>query len=94
MGLFLPINYIILEGVHWGMSYELAQYLVPILNAASFFGRTIPGFVADKIGRFNMMFIMCIYTVQSICLIYLQRAVIEIISIIINFIEKNQQKFS
>ena len=62
MGLFLPINYIIIEAISYGMSYKLAQYLVPILNAASFFGRTIPGFIADKIGRFNMMIIMCVFT--------------------------------
>ena len=62
MGLFLPINYIIIEAISYGMSYKLAQYLVPILNAASFFGRTVPGFIADKIGRFNMMIIMCVFT--------------------------------
>ena len=44
------------------MSRNLAQYMVPILNAVSFFGRTIPGFLADKIGRFNMMVIMCGFT--------------------------------
>ncbi|KAK0848485.1 hypothetical protein LTS02_014051 [Friedmanniomyces endolithicus] len=62
MGIFLPINYIILEAEHYGMDPSLAQYLVPILNAASLFGRTIPGFLADKIGRYNMMMIMCFFT--------------------------------
>ena len=38
------------------MSPNLAQYLVSILNAASFFGRTMPGYIADKVGRFNTMF--------------------------------------
>lgn len=65
LGMFLPINYIILEATHFGMSPDLAQYLVSILNAASFFGRTIPGYIADKIGRFNMMFIMCVFTGKS-----------------------------
>lgn len=62
LGMFLPINYVILEATHYGMSEGLAQYLVPILNAASFFGRTVPGYVADKIGRFNVMVIMCLFT--------------------------------
>ena len=62
LGMFLPINYIIVEAQHFGMSDGLAQYLVPILNAASLFGRTIPGFLADKIGRFNMMVIMTFFT--------------------------------
>ena len=61
MGMFLPINYIIVEALHYGMRPSLAQYLVSILNAASLFGRTIPGFLADKIGRYNMMMIMCLY---------------------------------
>ena len=59
---FLPINYIILEATSHGMGYGISQYLVSILNAASLFGRTIPGFLADKIGRFNMMIIMCYFT--------------------------------
>lgn len=59
MGMFLPINYIILEAVSYGMNPNLAQYLVSILNAASLFGRTLPGYIADKIGRYNMMVVMC-----------------------------------
>jgi hypothetical protein len=35
VGGFLPFNYIIVEAQASGMSFELAQYLVPILNAAS-----------------------------------------------------------
>ncbi|KAK4539674.1 hypothetical protein LTR36_010437 [Oleoguttula mirabilis] len=62
LGMFLPINYIILEASSHGMSTGFAQNLVSILNAASFFGRTIPGSFADKIGRFNMMVIMCFFT--------------------------------
>jgi MFS family permease len=60
MGMFLPINYIILEATSYGMSTSISQYLVSILNAASLFGRTIPGYIADKIGRYNMMIIMCL----------------------------------
>ncbi|KAK4955109.1 hypothetical protein LTR10_007303 [Elasticomyces elasticus] len=62
MGIFLPINFLILEAEYFGMKPSLAQYLVSILNAASLFGRTIPGFLADKIGRYNMMVIMCFFT--------------------------------
>ncbi|PQE19424.1 monocarboxylate permease protein [Rutstroemia sp. NJR-2017a BBW] len=38
-----------------GMSNDLSNYLIPILNAASLFGRIIPGIIADKVGRFNIM---------------------------------------
>jgi len=41
------------------MSQSLAQYLPSILNAASIFGRIVPGIVADKMGRFNVMIITC-----------------------------------
>ena len=45
------------------MSLRLAQYLVSILNAGSIFGRTLPGFIGDKIGRFNVMIVMAFFTV-------------------------------
>lgn len=62
LGLFIPINYIIAEAQYFGMSYTLAQYLLSILNAASFFGRIVPGWIADTMGNFNVMIITCICT--------------------------------
>lgn len=56
-GVFLPFNFLILEGQHFGMDATLAQYLIAILNGASVFGRVIPGWLGDKIGRFNIMII-------------------------------------
>lgn len=66
IGLFVPFSYIVLQASTIGMSVRLAGYLVPILNGASLFGRTIPGHVADKIGRFNTMIIMA--TFAAICI--------------------------
>ncbi|KAI4109174.1 MAG: hypothetical protein L6R37_000605 [Teloschistes peruensis] len=54
-GMFLPFTFVILSAQHDGMSTRLAFYLIPILNAVSIFGRTLPGYVADKFGRFNTM---------------------------------------
>lgn len=62
MGLFIPINYIIVEAQYFGMDYSIAQYLLSILNAASFFGRIIPGYIADKVGNFNVMITTCFCT--------------------------------
>ncbi|KAL5593830.1 hypothetical protein FOBRF1_012932 [Fusarium oxysporum] len=56
-GLFLPFNFIPLEGQSIGMSWDLSIYSIVILNAVSVFGRILPGFLADKFGRFNMMVI-------------------------------------
>jgi MFS family permease len=38
----------------------LAQYLVPIMNAASTLGRTLPPFLADRLGRFNVFLSMAL----------------------------------
>ncbi|MCJ1265419.1 hypothetical protein MMC22_005296 [Lobaria immixta] len=56
-GMFLPFTYIVLEAEYYGMSANLAGYLVSILNAVSIFGRTVPGYVADRMGRFNTMIV-------------------------------------
>ncbi|KAF7935921.1 uncharacterized protein EAE98_002141 [Botrytis deweyae] len=55
LGVFIPIFYLPSYAVQYGMSTELASYLISILNGASFFGRVIPGILADKIGRLNML---------------------------------------
>ncbi|KAI5300441.1 hypothetical protein KEM55_007327 [Ascosphaera atra] len=58
--LFIPFNYIILFGRKVGMSNHLAQYLPSILNSASIFGRVLAGALADRVGRYNTMFVVCI----------------------------------
>ncbi|CAI7584804.1 unnamed protein product [Penicillium viridicatum] len=57
-GMFIPFDYIVVEAIHYGMSTQMAWSLVPILNGASFFGRTVPNYIADKAGRFNVMLVM------------------------------------
>lgn len=57
-GLFLPFTFVILSAEHFGMSSRLAGYLLAILNAVSILGRTIPGAIADRMGRFNTMIVM------------------------------------
>ncbi|KAK7178685.1 monocarboxylate [Paraphaeosphaeria sporulosa] len=54
MGLFIPINFVEAQAISIGMSTRLAGYLLAVLNAASIFGRIIPGALADKVGIFNM----------------------------------------
>lgn len=54
-GLFIPFNFIQLQALSIGMSANLSSYLIPILNATSIFGRTIPGYLADRFGRFNVL---------------------------------------
>ena len=58
LGLFVPLNYLSLDALSTGMERELSYQLLAILNAGSFFGRWVPGLLADKIGRFNTMILM------------------------------------
>lgn len=60
MAIFIPINFIEVQAISDGMSFHLAGYLLPILNAASIFGRIIPGALADKVGKFNMQSLWCL----------------------------------
>lgn len=53
-GAFLPFNFIIVQATQAGMSPSLANYLVPIINAASIFGRIFPGHLGDVYGVFNV----------------------------------------
>ncbi|KAF4471602.1 Major facilitator superfamily domain general substrate transporter [Fusarium albosuccineum] len=57
-GLFVPFNYIVTEAIYYGMKPSLATGLVSIMNGASFFGRTVPNYIADKSGRYNVMIVM------------------------------------
>ncbi|KAB8071468.1 major facilitator superfamily domain-containing protein [Aspergillus leporis] len=62
LGMFLPINYIQYQAVTYGMSESLAEYLIPILNAASLFGRILPGWIGDKVGRYNTQIVTCLFS--------------------------------
>ncbi|KAI1843454.1 hypothetical protein JX265_013336 [Neoarthrinium moseri] len=63
-GMFLPFSYITLQAQSAGMDESLSEYLLPILNAVSIFGRIGPGILADKVGRFNM--IICITLLSGV----------------------------
>lgn len=53
-GLFTPFFYISSYAVEKGVSSSTAFYLISAINAASFFGRIIPGHLADSYGHFNL----------------------------------------
>ncbi|KAG7141312.1 MFS transporter asaE like protein [Verticillium longisporum] len=61
-GMFLPFTYIIIQAKEQGMDPTLTTYLLPIMNAVSILGRIIPGIVADKMGRYNVMIIIVIFS--------------------------------
>ncbi|CAK7200680.1 hypothetical protein SEUCBS139899_003378 [Sporothrix eucalyptigena] len=63
-GMFLPFNYIALQAQTAGLNPDLVPYLLPIINAVSIVGRIVPGIIADRAGRFNIM--LCITALSAI----------------------------
>ncbi|RDW59587.1 hypothetical protein BP6252_12674 [Coleophoma cylindrospora] len=55
LGLFTLFFYITSYATSLGLDDNLAYYLISILNAASLFGRILPGLLADRIGAYNVM---------------------------------------
>jgi MFS family permease len=70
-GIFLPFNFVILQAQSEGMSLNLSSYLLAILNATSIFGRTIPGYLGDKFGRFNVMILMTFFSATIVLALWL-----------------------
>lgn len=54
-GLFIPISYISSYALAHNVSSTFSYQILAILNAGSFFGRWLPGFFSDFLGRFNTL---------------------------------------
>ncbi|WKT48188.1 Major facilitator superfamily [Fusarium oxysporum f. sp. vasinfectum] len=61
-GMFLPLNYIIIQAKASGVSSDLVPYLLPLINGISLIGRLTAGALADLIGQFNCMLIITAFT--------------------------------
>ncbi|KAL2182238.1 MFS general substrate transporter [Thermothelomyces heterothallicus CBS 203.75] len=59
LGLFTPLFYISRYAISQGVSESTSFYLLAALNACSFFGRVIPGYLADYYGHYNIQ-VICI----------------------------------
>ncbi|KLU88055.1 riboflavin transporter MCH5 [Magnaporthiopsis poae ATCC 64411] len=70
-GMFIPITFLVVEAQARGVSRSLVAYLVPIMNAASIVGRTVPNALADKLGHFNVMITMSVLTSALILAVWL-----------------------
>lgn len=57
LGLFSPFFYITSWTVSLGLDADMGFYMVSIVNAASLFGRILPGLMADRMGAYNIMII-------------------------------------
>ncbi|KAI1073681.1 MFS general substrate transporter [Whalleya microplaca] len=65
-GIFTPLTYIVSYAAAHGQDATSAYTLLAVLNAGSFFGRSLPGFLADRFGRFNVIVVtnlLCVVTI-------------------------------
>lgn len=70
-GMFVPFNFIISYAEYNGMSTRLANYMLAVLNAVSIFGRTLPGYLADRFGRFNVMIVTSFFSAILVLALWL-----------------------
>ncbi|MCJ1289148.1 hypothetical protein MMC34_000680 [Xylographa carneopallida] len=70
-GIFIPFTFIQLSGQSLGMSVQLSNYLLAVLNAASIFGRTLPGYLGDRFGRFNVIVVLNFFSALIILALWL-----------------------
>ncbi|KAJ5858609.1 hypothetical protein N7534_003886 [Penicillium rubens] len=52
---FIPITYITSYTLHAGFDEQMSYAVLVFLNLGAVFGRFLPGLVADRLGRFNVM---------------------------------------
>ncbi|KAK4159535.1 major facilitator superfamily domain-containing protein [Cladorrhinum sp. PSN259] len=70
-GLFVPLTFIVSYAAAKGQDATESYLLLSYLNAGSVIGRVLPGILADKIGRFNVIILtisICLVTVVGIWL--------------------------
>ncbi|KAA8903589.1 major facilitator superfamily domain-containing protein [Sphaerosporella brunnea] len=68
---FIPLTYITSYSLRLGLPSSFSYQLLAVLNVGSVFGRWLPGLVADKTGRFNIMLAtvtFCLTTVLGLWL--------------------------
>ncbi|KAK8024185.1 hypothetical protein PG993_012251 [Apiospora rasikravindrae] len=72
LGLFIPLAYVSSYSLAQGFGEHFAFGVVlPVLNAASIFGRALPGYWADKIGPFNSNMLSVTLTIVACLAVWL-----------------------
>lgn len=70
-GIFIPLTYVVSYAKDHGQTEQDGAILLAILNAGSVIGRFLPGLLADKLGRFNVIIMtiaLCVITVVGLWL--------------------------
>lgn len=58
LGLFSPFFYITSWTISLGKDSNLAFDMISVVNASSLFGRILPGLIADRVGNYNVLFVV------------------------------------
>jgi predicted MFS family arabinose efflux permease len=69
--LFIPLAYISSYAAAQGFSDVSSYQTLVMLNVGSFFGRVLPGYIADRIGRYNTNVIVILLAIISVFGIWL-----------------------
>ena len=70
-GLFIPLTFIVSYAAAHGQDATESYLYLAYLNAGSVVGRVLPGFLADRVGRFNVIIVtiaLCVITVFALWL--------------------------
>lgn len=70
-GFFIPLEYITSYALANDISPRLAYLMVVFFNAGSFPGRWIPGILADRVGRFNMLIITNVLSLVAVLAVWM-----------------------
>ncbi|EXJ72485.1 uncharacterized protein A1O5_04990 [Cladophialophora psammophila CBS 110553] len=70
-GLFIPIAYISSYALSEGIERKPAYNMLTFLNVGSLLGRWLPGYVGDKIGRFNTQILAVLLCIVSVLLMWM-----------------------
>ena len=62
LGLFSPFFYVTSYMISLRLDPNLAFYMISVINAASLFGRVLPGMMADRIGNYNVMILVALFS--------------------------------
>ncbi|KAJ5919531.1 hypothetical protein N7454_009366 [Penicillium verhagenii] len=88
-GLFVPLTYLTSYALSHGQPSQFSFLLLSLINAGSVFGRWIPGYCADRIGRFNTLIVTIFGCLLCITCLWISagtsQAVITIFALLFGF---------
>ncbi|KAJ0123652.1 uncharacterized protein J7T55_012118 [Diaporthe amygdali] len=88
-GVLIPLTYVVSYAENHGVDPSESYILPALLNAGSVVGRAVPGLLADKWGRFNMMILTVGLCAVSILALWMpargSKAILMVFTIVLGF---------